>query len=121
MMPGLKGTAAMPGGIFWASERVGPSIGPFVAPKGWATGSVEGPHPELKLTTTRGRMAIMAGTKWRMTLATPLMLISMMSENSCAPTFHNGALRLMMAALFNSRCGGTKVFNRRLAQDLTSE
>src|SRR5882724_6727008 len=121
MSPGLNGMEAMPGGISCASDRESPSMAHLVAQYGATSGSVERPQPELKLTMTPRRAAIMAGTKWRITFATPLMLISMTSENSCGPTFHRGALRQMMAALLRRRSGGPKAFKRRLAQDLTSE
>src|SRR5882672_5853109 len=121
MSPGLNGMDAMPGGISCASDRESPSMAHLVAQYGATSALVERPQPELKLTMIPRRAAIMAGTKWRITFATPLMLISTTSENSWAPTFHKGALRLMMAALFSSKSGGPKAFKRRLAQDFTSE
>ena len=40
------------------------------------SGEVERPQVELKLMMMPALHAIMAGTKWRMTLATPLTLVS---------------------------------------------
>ena len=52
MMPGLSGTAAMPGGNSCASACVKPSIAHFVAQYGATSAAVERPQPELKLTMT---------------------------------------------------------------------
>ena len=52
---------------------------------------VERPQPELKLTITPDFAATMAGTKWRMTLATPLMLMSTSRSNSSPGTCHSDA------------------------------
>ena len=52
MMPGLSGTAAMPGGNSCASDCVSPSIAHFVAQYGATSASVERPQPELKFTMT---------------------------------------------------------------------
>ena len=54
MMPGLSGTAAMPGGNSCASDWVSPSIAHFVAQYGATSASVERPQPELKFTMSPG-------------------------------------------------------------------
>ena len=87
MMPGLSGTAAMPGGNSCASACVRPSIAHFVAQYGATSAAVERPQPEMKLTMTPLLFFTIAGTKWRMTFAMPLRFTSTTSENSVALNF----------------------------------
>src|SRR5512135_2835154 len=102
MIPGLRGTAARPGGSSWARARVRPSIAHFVAQYGATSGDVDRPQYELRLTITPDRRAIIAGTTWRRTWATPLTFTSMIRSNSSAGTSQSGALRLISAALLTS-------------------
>src|SRR5208283_67198 len=89
--PGLSGTAARPGGNSWASDLVSPSIAHFEAQYGATSGAVDRPHPELRFTITPCPASIIAGTKARITLTTPLMFTSTSFENSAAGTSHSGA------------------------------
>ena len=59
--------------------------------------------------TPRPRL-IMAGTKWRITLATPLILTSMTRENSGPPICHKDQ-QIRRAVLFNHRCGPSLNFS----------
>jgi hypothetical protein len=121
MMPGLSGTAAMPAGNSCASDCVSPSIAHFVAQYGATSASVERPQPELKFTMTPLPCLIIAGTKWRIAFATPLMFTSITSENSCDGTFQSGALRLMSAALLRNKSGAACEDKILFAQDWTCE
>ena len=119
MMPGLRGTAARPFGSSWARARVRPSIAHFEAQYGATSGETERPQYELRLTITPDSRAIIAGTTWRRTLATPLMFTSMRRSNSSAGTSQVGALWLIRAALLISRSGAPDAARNRLAQAFT--
>src|SRR5262249_39197643 len=76
VIPGLRGAAARAGGSSCARARVSPAIPHFEAQYGATWGAVARPQPELRLTITPLPRAIIAGTKWRRTLATPLRFTS---------------------------------------------
>src|SRR5208282_4060912 len=119
MMPGLSGTAAMPGGNSCASACVRPSIAHFVAQYGATSAAVERPQLELKFTMTPARRETIAGTKWRMTFATPLRFTPTTRENSSAPISQSFALRLMSPALLSSKSGAPWVSKMLFAQVAT--
>src|SRR5215475_13956468 len=106
MIPGFNATAAKPDGNSCDNDCVRPSMAHLLAQYGATSASVERPQPELKLTITPVLRFTISGTKCRMTLATPLMLQSITSENSSALISHSGAFSLMIPALFSSRSGG---------------
>src|SRR5512135_3822032 len=113
MIPGLRGTAARPGGSSWAKARVRPSIAHFVAQYGATSGDVDRPQYELRLTITPDCRAIITGTTWRITWATPLTFTSMTRSNSSDGTCQSGAFSLITAALLMSRSGGPWLDRRR--------
>src|SRR6266536_4167974 len=115
MIPGFNATAARPDGISCASAWVSPSMAHLVAQYGATSASVERPQPELKLTMTPLPRLIIAGTKCRVTFATPLMLVSITRDNSSTGTVHKVALRLIIPALFRSRSGAPWVPSTRPA------
>src|ERR1035437_4859036 len=120
MMPGLSATAAKPEGSSCANACVSPSIAHLLAQYGATSASVDRPQPELKFTMTPRFRLIIAGTKWRMTLAMPLTFTSITWENSCALMSHSRAFRLITPALFNTRSGGPHDLSSRLAHAFTS-
>ena len=64
------------------------------------------PRPGTEVDNHATAAPIIAGRKCRNTLATPLMLTSIIRENSSTGTFQSSEFRLIMAALFTSRSGG---------------
>src|ERR1017187_4656077 len=120
MMPGLSATAARPDGSSCANACVSPSIAHLLAQYGATSASVDRPQPELKFTMTPRLCLIIAGTKWRMTLAMPLTFTSMTWENSCALISQSRAFRLMTPALFSTRSGGPGDLSSQPAHTFTS-
>src|SRR5690606_12140898 len=105
MIPGLRGTAAIPDGNSCASAWVNPSIAHLLAQYGATSASVERPQPELKLTTTPLFRFTIAGRKWRITFAVPFTFTSITFAKSRALTSQSGALGLITPALLINRSG----------------
>ena len=96
-----------PLGELLGQARVRPSMAHLVAQYGATSGDVERPHPELRLAITPEPRAIIAGAKWRITLATPLMFTSITRSKSAAGTSHRGALRLIERGVVDQQVGRT--------------
>ena len=77
----------------------------LVAQYGATSGDVDRPHPELRLTITPEPRATIAGTKWRMTLATPLMFTSITRSNSAADTSQSGRVAVDQRGVVDEQVG----------------
>src|SRR5688572_31717410 len=91
----------------------------LVAQYGATSGAVVRPQPELKFTITPRFFWIIAGTKARMTLNTPLMFTSITGLNSSGVSSQSAALRLMSAALLMSKSGAPTSARTAFAQAST--